>query len=186
MVSIRLKSGGHTFSPATLPAVKEGGVEVVISTTNTALVPETLFEPADPAVVLAAVGMTPAANERVVYSKAVDGIIAVMTIDASALEAIEVQYGDRVNFLSPLQLGTRPERGTLLELDDDVLYVRVYDDAMLFAEAMAVDTDADILYYLESINRVYNIYNMYARATGDTKRLKSLVKSLFRNLEIVK
>ena len=66
--------------------------------------------------------------------------------------------------------------GTYITLYDDTLYVRVYGDRLLFAEVMEVKEDADILYYLESIHRVYKIYNMNARATGDVERLRKVCK----------
>ena len=184
-MSIRLESGGHTFSPTTLPTVADGSVEVVLSTYKTALSPVDLFESAEPEVALAAVGIAPTANERVVCSDAVDGIVAVMAINEEALVALQDKYGERLRFVSPLQEEAM-EQGVALRLDADVLYARVYDDGLRFAEAIEVRTEADILYYLESIHRVYNIYNMHARAMGRGDKLKALCGRCFKNLEIVK
>ena len=40
--------------------------------------------------------------------------------------------------------------------------------------------DADILFYMESVNRVYDIYNMYARAIGDVERLNKVCRKCFK------
>jgi hypothetical protein len=66
---------------------------------------------------------------------------------------------------------------------EDVLYVRIFNGGMLFGEAMRVENDADILFFFEQINKVYNIYNMHVRARGDKERLAKLTKHLFTNIE---
>ena len=45
---------------------------------------------------------------------------------------------------------------------------------------MSVVSDADILFYLESVNRVYGIYNMFARALGDVERLRKVCRKSFK------
>ncbi|MBQ3248158.1 MAG: DUF3822 family protein [Alistipes sp.] len=180
-VSIRLESDGHTFSPEC--AAASGAVEVVVSTVKTALVPAELFVEDDARAALAAVGFAPTTSERVVYSAAVSGVVAVMAMDVACYDALVERYGQSLCFSSPLLERVDIKRGVHLKLDRELLYVRVYDDVMLFAEVVEVKSDGDILYYLESIHRVYDIYNMYARATGDTGRLKRLCGRSFKNLE---
>lgn len=184
-VSIRLTTDGHTFSPADA-AVASGAVEVVVSTAKSVLVPAELFDESDAAAALAAVGYAPTANERVVCSAATDGAVAVMAVDAACYDALVERYGASLSFSSPLVEHVDMAQAVVMHLDKGVLFVRVYDGGMLFADAMEVKSDGDILYYLESIHRVYNIYNMYARATGDAERLKRLCGRSFRNLEIDK
>lgn len=181
-VSIRLASGGHSFSPAALCVEGDGIVEVVISTPKTTLVPAELFVAEDPCSHLAAVGIAPVSNEQVVHSGVVDGIVAVMAINGECVELLRTNYGSRLSFVSPLLEDAAPEHGALIRLDTDVLYVRIYDGGLRFAEAMEVTADADLQYYLESIQRVYDIYNMYARAMGDTERLKRIAGRCFKNL----
>lgn len=184
-VSIRLESGGHTFSLAACPEV-EGAVEVVVSTYKTTLVPAELFVEGDGHHALTAVGCAPAVNERVVASDVHDGIVAVMAISTVCYDALTARYGERLRFTSPLMEAADMKQGVALHLDSDVLYVRVYDDGLHFAEAIAVSSDGDVAYYLESISRVYDIYNMYARATGDTARIKRVAGRCFKNLDIEK
>ena len=71
-------------------------------------------------------------------------------------------------------------RGCALHLEGDVLYVLVYDDGLRLAEAVECTNDADVLYYLATIGEVYDIYNMYARVTGNTKCMMPHVKRLFK------
>lgn len=183
-VSIRLESGGHTFSPESL-VTTSGAVEVVVSTHKTTLVPAELFVEAEAASALVAVGCAPAHDERVVCSDAKDGIVAVMAVSAACYDTLMKCYGDRLHFTTPLFESWDMERGIFLYLSAEVLYVRIHDGVLRFAEAMEIASDGDVCYYLESINRVYDIYNMYARALGDTVRLKRILGRLFKNLEIV-
>lgn len=201
-VSIRLESGGHAFSPSALNAAlervasskgdgtsKSGGVmngadvEFVIHTHKTALVPAEYFDSENPRLELSAVGIAPASDEVVVCSGVVRDTVAVMAMNCACYDHISKTYGTRASFLSPLQEGEPMDRGVAIALYADVLYVRVYDGGMRFAEAMEVATDADVLYYLDSINRVYDIYNMHARATGDTQRLQKICRRMFKTIE---
>lgn len=181
-VSIRIESGGHSFSAEAVRVDDNAHVEAVVSTPKTALVPAELFAAADAEAHLAAVGVVPEADEQVVCSGVVDGTVAVMAIASECAETLRLRYGSRLSFLSPLQEEETIAKGSHIRLDGDVLYVRVYNDGMRLAEALEVASDADVLYYLESIHRVYDIYNMYARAWGDVERLKRVAGRCFKNL----
>ena len=79
-VSIRLESGGHSFSEEQLSkALASGeGVEVEIITPRTTLMPaEARLAPAE---VLRMAGLAPLATECAVESVAVDGRVAVMAV----------------------------------------------------------------------------------------------------------
>ena len=180
-VSIRLMSGGHAFSNQDIDAVKSAGNGAVVEfvTTKTVLRPADGFNPANAAEDLVATGYAVADNETVVYSASVDGRVAVMAVSAACVEAIEA-LGIKVGYTAPLLLGGDIDEGSYIALYDDVLYVRVYKAGLRFAEAMTVVGDADMLFYLESLNRVYGIYDMYARATGDVERLNRVCRKLFK------
>ena len=98
-----------------------------------------------------------------------------MAISRECADAI-AKLGVEVNYTSPLAVGDDMAEGTYIALYGDVMYLRVYGQELRFAEAVSVNNDADIVYILESLNRVYNIYNMHARAIGDVKRLKKVCK----------
>ena len=171
-VSIRLMSGGHAFSNNDIEAIKSvgNGAVVEIVTEKTVLRPEVGFVLADAEQDLVATGYVVAENEVVICSAAHNGRVAIMAVSAAYVEVIEAS-GVKVSYTSPLLAGDDIEDGSYIALYNNVLFVRVYKAGLRFAEAIKVENDADILFYLECINRVYGIYNMYARAIGDVERL---------------
>ena len=183
-VSIWLESDGHTFSNGT---EAEGGDvrEIVVNTFKTALVPEQYLDTEDSARHLRDIGISITTDELVVHSTPTNGIVAVMAVVGSTLATLREQYPN-VTFTSPLLLGEPLERGTLLELRTNTLYVRIYDDGLRFAEAINIESEGDLLFALESLNRTYGIYNMYARAKGNTEAIARITKGCFSNLAVDK
>ena len=181
-VSIRLMSGGHAFSNSDIETLKGAGkcAVVEIVTHKTMLRPEQGFIKADAKHDLETAGYAIAEDEVVVSTPAVEGKVAIMAVNAKCVDAITA-LGIEVAYTSPLLTCGDISEGSHLAIYDNVLYVLVYKEGLRFAEALAVESDADILFYLESINRVYGIYNMYARAIGDTKRLKRVCRKYFKN-----
>ena len=171
-VSIRLMSGGHAFSKRDIESIKAAGngacIEVI--TTKSVLRPAEGFVPASARQDLEAVGIAVSHDECVVYSAECNGRVAVMAICREFVDAI-AKLGVEVSYTSPLAVGDDIAEGTYIALYGDVMYIRVYSQGLRFAEAVSADNDADIVYILESLNRVYSIYNMHARAIGDVKRL---------------
>jgi hypothetical protein len=165
-------SGGHAFSNSDIDTIKSAGSDAVVEfvTHKTLLRPEAGFDVANAKDDLEAAGYVVAENEVVLCSAVQCGRVAVMAVSAKCVEAISA-LGIKVRYTSPLLSDDDITEGSHISLYDDVLYVRVYKSGLRFAEAMVVENDADLLFYLESINRVYGIYNMYARAIGDVERL---------------
>lgn len=180
-VSIRLMSGGHTFSTKDLETIRQAGAGAVVEfvTHKTVLRPEQGFDMANAVDDLTATGYAVAENEVVVSGRAQSGRVAVMAVSAACVEAIEA-LGVEVAYTSPLLAGEDLAEGSHIALYGDVLYVRVYKGGLRFAEAIAVENDADLLYYLVSIDKVYGIYNMYARAEGDVERLNRVCRKYFK------
>ena len=180
-VSIRLMSGGHTFSNKDIETIKSLGDGVVVEfvTAKTVLRPEEGFDMANAQSDLEATGYVVAENEVVISSVAESGMVTVMAVNAACVEAITA-LGVTLCYSSPLTSGDDVAAGSVIALYDDVLYVRVYSEGLRFAEAIGVENDADILFYLESINRVYGIYNMYARVEGDVERLRRVCRKSFK------
>ncbi|MBO7311776.1 MAG: hypothetical protein J6U82_03090 [Alistipes sp.] len=174
-VSIRLMSGGHAFSKQELDAALRADSECVIEivTPKTTLRPVEGFNPMEAYRDLEAVGYSIAEDEVVVCSPEIEGRVAIMTLCRECAELI-AGSGAKICYTSPLIMGEEIDEGSHIALYGNVLYVRVYRDGLRFAEAIAVESDADILYYLESIERVYGICNMYARAMGDVERLAKI------------
>lgn len=185
-VSIQLPLGGHSFSGRELDKVVVGGdalLRVVVDTPRCTVVPRELFDVEHPEKHLSAVGMSPCGNERVVCSVEGD-MVAVIAVSDECHDMLMDRFGSRVLFTTPLFATPLPEQGTVLYLGSKTLYVRVVDGGPRLVETIEVDGDGDIIYALESIHRLYDIYNMYARAEGDVKRLMRLCKGLFRSIEL--
>lgn len=180
-VSIRLMSGGHAFSNNDIEAIRSAGADVVVEfvTPKTVLRPADGFCPANAEQDLVATGYVVAENEVVVCSAAHNGRVAIMAVSAACIEAITA-LGVKLSYTSPLIVGDDIAEGSYIALYGNVLYVRVYKSGLRFAEAIMVENDADILFYLESINRVYGIYNMYARAKGDVERLNRVCRKYMK------
>ena len=184
-VSIRLKSGGHSFSALELSAEVHSAsqpVEVVVLTAKSTLVPAEFFDREHTADYLIEVGLTPSVAECAVYSDVVNGAVAVMAVSKRCYAELRESIAVGVRFTSPLLEDDILEKGSVLHLESDVLYVRIFDGGLRFAEALECKNDADMLYYLATLNQVYGIYNMYARAKGDVKRMQKLLKPLFKDL----
>lgn len=177
---IRLTSDGHTLSNGggTLP---DGRVEILLCTPKTTLVPADHLSTENLASHLRNVGLHPTAEEVVVVSQERDGIVAVMTIGRTLSERLSAT-GAEIRFCSPLLEDDIKSDGVAIALYGKVLYVRVIIGGLRFAEAMEITTDADITYNLGLVASVYDIYNMYARVSGDCKRLQRVIKPMFKNL----
>jgi hypothetical protein len=178
-------SGGHSFSSADIEAVRNASQPVVVNliSAKTTLVPAELFDKEHAIDYLHDVGLYPAHNEFVVYSKENEGIVAVMAINAECYKQLQEAATHGLSFIMPLmEEYEEMYKGCAIHLEGDVLYVYINDNGLRFAEVMECTTDADVLYYLSVVNEAYNIYNMHARAKGDVARLKRVCKGLFKEL----
>lgn len=182
-VSIRYVSGGHSFSEAELAAINEaqGDIEVIVVTPKVTLVPCECYDEHLAHEYLLSLNMTPSPKECVVASVKDGAMVAVMAVDSSLVELLRGVRGN-VTFTSPLLLGEPIERGMLLELDGEVAFIRIYNGGLLFAEAVTIDSDADLSYIVEKLNSIYGIYNMYAHVRGDVERVMRVCGGCFTNL----
>ena len=176
-VSIRLMSGGHAFSKQDIEQIKLAGDGVSVEV----ITPKTMLRPAEGFVAenarqdLESVGYAIAPNECVVYSPESNDRVVVMALSRDCADAIAM-LGVEVQYTSPLLLGGDVAEGLYISLYDDVIYLKVYRQGLRFAEAVEANSDADIVYILENLNHVYNIYNMRARVEGDVKRLERVCR----------
>lgn len=185
-VSIRLMSGGHSFSREAVDEIAAGlkGAAVVeIVTPRVTLVPTTMFHEEELENYLHMVGHGHKPSEVVVVSPEVDDRVAVLAVDKECYDYLRAKFGEKLYFVSPLILSRVPKEGAIIELAGDVMYVRIFNGGMIFGEALELSTDGDMLYWLESINTVYHIYNMRTRVKGDIARFTKCCNDLFTNLE---
>ena len=148
-VSIQVKLGGLSFSAESV-AVSDDieQVEFVIDTPRVLLVPREEVSLDCAGELLRLVGKPCRANEQSVCSELQADIVAVMAIDAKALNAIVERWGSRASFSSPL-LNMRhcEERCLTIDATDKVCYLRLFDNGLQRAEAYAISANEDLLYY---------------------------------------
>ncbi len=184
-VSIQLPLGGHSFSSTDLRKIGVAEDDHIMATLHTAkcvAVPAEEFHKESAEAYLAMSAIAVDGNECVVHSDTSHPIVAVMAINAECHKLLSESFGNRLHYTTPLLLTPTPDEGTVLHLSEGVLYIRVAHEGLRLAEVVTVGNDADILYYLERTHRVLGIYNMYARAEGDTQRLMRICKKLFTKI----
>ena len=129
-MSIRLRSGGHSF-PKELPAEYAAADRVVCSvlTHKTLLVPTEVFERESAPNYLALAGLGCAETECAVYSDPQRQQIAVMAVDKECRRQLAETAGDRVTFTSPLLFQPKfAGQGAWLIHTDGLLYIKIYDN----------------------------------------------------------
>ena len=180
-VSTRLVLGGHSFSGVYVE--RHGSVdarsEAIVATAQTVLVPYALFCQNE-AAVIADAGLVIRDGECAVFSEPKDDIVAVMVIGCDMLD--EARQRGCMSWTSPLLLDCPTERGTVLSLANGVLFVRIYDDGLQLAEAVEVQGESDVIYYLEQINAAYHIYNIGVCLQLGAEQLKNVCKRLFKHV----
>jgi hypothetical protein len=180
--SIRYKSGGHSFSAKEVESLtaQRKSVEIRVVTHKTVLMPAAHYDSQMGTQLLTSMGLTPSCTENVVATSEREGMVAVMAVDREFADGVAQLKGD-VALTSPL-LDAPVERGTIIELDGDVAFIRVYDGSLRFAEAVTIGSDAGLSYLAEKLNTLYSIYNMNAHARGDVERVKRVCGRCFKNL----
>ena len=154
-MSIRLRSGGHSF-PKELPAEYAAADRVVCSvlTHKTLLVPAEVFERESAPNYLALAGLGCAETECAVYSDPQRQQIAVMAVDKECRRQLAETAGDRVTFTSPLLFQPKfAGQGAWLIHTDGLLYIKIYDNVLRLAEVVRAQGTADVLYYLGRLDR---------------------------------
>ena len=182
-VSIRYISGGHSFSEKEIETINAEGrsVEISIITPKSVLVPVENYIDTNRDDYLAAMGLAPSANEVAIEAARKGDMVAMVAVDKAFVESLDKI---KVNILltTPL-LDKSIEQGTIIDLVECVAYIRIYDGGLRFAEAVGIYSDADLMATLERLNEVFGIYNMYARAKGDTERILSVCQKSFKYIE---
>lgn len=185
-VSIQLPLGGHTFSSSDFSRIDvsdDTEILAIVDTYKCAIVPQEILATQNLDSHLSALGIALSSDEVAICSNE-DEMIAVMALNRECYNALVAKFQNRLHFTSPLLTTPLPEQGSVLHLSDKNLYVRVVNNGVQLMDVVSVENDADILYILEQINSIHNIYNMYARVEGDTRRLCKLCKKQFKSIEI--
>ena len=149
-VSIQVKLGGRSFSADTI-TVEESNAEVefIIDTPRVTLAPRSEVSLDKASELLNIVGKACHSNELCVCSELQDEIVAVMALDAQALDAIIGKWGSRACFSSPLlDMRHSDEECLTVDITDGVCYMRFFDGGLQCAEAFEAATPEDVLYHV--------------------------------------
>lgn len=182
-VSIQLKLGGHSFSRETLPTT-DGEVLCELLTPKTLLVPQEEFDATAAEKLLEIAGMPCADDECAVWSDTNEAAIALMAFDATEIEALRTHFGDRLQFTSPLLFRPTCAPAALwLCREEDLLYIKVYKDGLRFAEVVTVQTEADLLYYTELLDREFKLAEFELCPAGEIgAAARKMLRRYFKNV----
>ena len=181
--SIRLASGGRFFSASILDEIADKSViEVIIDTPRVTLVPATMVNALPLESLLAINGQAPLSNEVVVKSNNIDGRVAVIAIAKSAFDAISTS-AEHVYFTTPLLNNSHyREKALVIEVVDGCCYFRLYNNGLIFAEALEITTAEDILFYtsqiLDKTSMEQNIPIYIIGSTNSAKIVKKYYKKV--------
>ena len=179
-MSIRLRSGGHSF-PKELPAEYAAADRVVCSvlTHKTLLVPAEVFERESAPNYLSLAGLGCAETECAVYSDPQRQQIAVMAVDKECRRQLAETAGDRVTFTSPLLFQPKfAGQGAWLIHTDGLLYIKIYDNVLRLAEVVRAQGTADVLYYLGRLDRTFPLKTYPLCLSGSDTLARQLRKYL--------
>lgn len=147
-VSIQVKLGGLSFSAEGVAVADDiEQVEFVIETPRVLLAPHEEVSLDCAGELLRLIGKPCRTNEQSVCSELQAEIVAVMAIDAKALNAIVERWGSRASFTSPLLDMRHCEENCLtIDISDRVCYLRLFDNGLQRAEAHNATNAEDVLY----------------------------------------
>ncbi|MEG1623001.1 MAG: hypothetical protein RR330_06495 [Alistipes sp.] len=184
-MSIRLRSGGHSFPLENIPQPIAGqGVECNVLTLKTILVPNDVFDPQDAAQYLVASGLACDPTEVAVYSDLQQPIVAVMAMDQTCAAMIHARCGQDVAFTSPLLWQPKNCTASVWMYGiDGLLYLKIYRESLRFAEVFSADSPADASYYLALLDREFSFKKdtVYV-AEGSFDWLIKEVKPYFKHI----
>ena len=186
-VSVRIDSGGHSFSVDTLPAkALEDGVtvEFAVITHKSVLVPSECLDAGDAANWLSVSGLACNSDEQPLC--VVSGRHTVVAAVAkTAVEDIAAKIGERAEFTSPL-LSHYDSDGKKLHICTfgNVSYFKLYEDNRLrFAEAFKTAGEDDILYYAQGLNAHFGLSGYLIYIYGDrSAETAKLLKRYFKGV----
>lgn len=185
-VSIQLTLDGHSFSAPALTGEfpGDGPVEVELLTARTMLVPEEFFDEGRAGELLAANGMAALPGECTVWSAPQQNAVAVMAAAEDALRAVRERLGDRARYTTPLLHAPQTSVPTVwMYYAADVLYIKVYDGKLRFAEVVPAPDEADLLYFLERLGSEFRLKDYALRiGSGNGRTLKRKLSGYFKRI----
>ncbi len=159
-------------------------MEVELLTARTLLVPKEFFDEGRAGELLAAAGMAALPGERVVHSDSQQQVVAVMAAAEDALHAVRERFGDRVRYTTPLLDALQAKAPTVwMHYAAGLLYIKVYDGKLRFAEVIPAPDEADLLYFLERLGNEFPLKDFTLDICGgDARMLKRKLNGYFKRI----
>ena len=168
-----------------LPEPVGDRTEISLDTDRVCLVPAELFDPSDAGSYLDVHGVSFDDADEVLVSSEVAGAIALMACEGEVCAFLRRRYGE-VGFTHPLLDVLRVGPGDeVIEavLSRDTVHLAAYASGLLYAATLPCRTEADLLYLLESVRRMFPDRMFRVALSGE--RPDGLVRSLGRRFRRV-
>lgn len=136
----------------------EGGATVLYDTDRVCLIPSEYYRENDSERYMTLSGIPPEADRRTVATAPRDGKIALIGVENAIHDCLLSAYGDRTVYAHPLlEAAARQSPQPLLTaaLTRRFVHLSAYDGGLLFAETLPLNSDADLLYYLAALKKIY-------------------------------
>ena len=133
---------------------------------------------------LAAAGMAALPGECPVWSAPQQNAVAVMAAAENALAAVHERLGGRARYTTPLLCVPQTSVPTVwMYYAAGLLYIKVYDGKLRFAEVVPAPDEADLLYMLERLGSEFRLRDYTLRiGSGDGRALKRKLGGYFRQI----
>jgi hypothetical protein len=183
-MSIRLRSDGHSF-PLELPQGWDAAdrVRVVVPTHQTVLIPSELLDVTHADRYLRLAGVPCSAEQVAVCGATQHGRVAVMAVERAVDAQLRQTLGAKLLYSSPLTYEPDyVDRVAWVTHVDGVLYVKLYNHTLRYAEAIEAPKSADILYFVGCLNELYPLREYPLQLQGNRVLAKQL-KRFFREVQ---
>ena len=166
----------------------EGGATVLYDNDRVCLIPAEYYREEDAERYMTLSGIPGEAERRTVATAPRDGKIALISIARTVYDCLHSAYGDRLAYTHPLlESAVRHARKPLLAaaLTRSFVHLSAYDGGLLFAETLPRHSDADLLYYLGALTKIYAGTNFRIEISGtDAPQLRRAAARYFRRTRL--
>lgn len=162
-------------------------VLVSLDTDRVCLVPADFYDVSYSDSYLALCGVGAADAERIVVTAPRGGVVALVCVDSRMDDYLQHRYG-KVDYVHPLQLAATSSGGApVIEavLTHGLVHLSASAGRLLFAESLPCRTEADLLYALDRVRRLYPQYRFRISLSGaGADRLYGEVARYFRPVSV--
>lgn len=161
---------------------------VLYDTDRVCLIPAEYYREEDAGRYMTLSGIPDEAERRTVATAPRDGKIALISVARTVHDCLRSVYGDRLVYTHPLlENAVRHARKPLLAaaLTRSFVHLSAHDGGLLFAETLPRHSDADLLYYLGTLTKIYAGTNFRIEISGtDAPEMRRAAARYFRHTRL--